>query len=69
LKYATKPVGPRPRFHRTSDIRSARKELPHDLHYTGDMNDSAAMNMWLHEEVMQKLAANGGKIPQDLLDK
>lgn len=48
---------------------SARKELAQDLHYTGDTNDSAAMNTWLHKEVMQKLAANGGKIPQNLLDK
>ena len=48
---------------------SARKELAQDLHYTGDTNDSAAMNTWLHKEVMQKLAANGAKIPQDLLSK
>ena len=48
---------------------SARKELAHDLHYSGDMNDSAAMNIWLHKEVMKKLAANGGKVPQSLLDK
>ena len=48
---------------------SARKELAQDLQYTGDMNDSAAMNIWLHKEVMQKLAANGGKIPQDILNK
>jgi len=48
---------------------SARKELAHDLHYSGDMNDSAAMNMWLHKEVMKQLAANGGKVPQNLLDK
>jgi hypothetical protein len=46
---------------------SARKELAHDLHYTGDTNDSATMNMWLHKEVMKKLAENGGKVPQDLL--
>ncbi|MBA3652452.1 MAG: DUF3597 family protein, partial [Chthoniobacterales bacterium] len=38
-------------------------------HYTRDMSDSAAMNIWLHKEVMQKLAANGGKIPQDILKK
>ncbi len=44
-----------------------RKELAKDLNYTGDMNDSAAMNMWLHKEVMRKLAANGGKVPADLL--
>jgi hypothetical protein len=48
---------------------SARKELAHDLHYSGDMNDSATMNIWLHKEVMQKLAANGAKVPQDLLNK
>ena len=46
---------------------SARKELAKDLHYTGDTNDSASMNMWLHKEVMKKLAENGGKVPQDLL--
>ena len=48
---------------------SARKELAHDLHYTGDTNDSATMNMWLHEEVMKKLSENGAKIPNDLLKK
>jgi hypothetical protein len=48
---------------------SARKELAHDLHYTGDTSDSASMNMWLHEEVMRQLAANGAKVPQDLLKK
>lgn len=48
---------------------SARKELAKDLQYTGDTNDSAAMNTWLHREVMQKLAANGAKVPQDLLNK
>ncbi|HEX6641789.1 MAG TPA: DUF3597 domain-containing protein [Thermoanaerobaculia bacterium] len=45
---------------------SARKELAADLHYTGDTNDSAHMNMWLHKEVMRKLAENGGKVPADL---
>ena len=48
---------------------SARKELAEDLHYTGDTNDSAAMNIWLHAEVMKQLAANGAKVPQDLLKK
>ncbi len=47
---------------------SARKELATELNYTGDMNDSAKMNMWLHKEVMKKLAENGGKVPADLLD-
>lgn len=46
---------------------AARKELAADLHYTGDTGDSAKMNMWLHKEVMRKLAENGGKVPADLL--
>ena len=45
----------------------ARKELAKDLHYTGDTNDSATMNMWLHKEVLKKLSENGGKVPQELL--
>lgn len=47
---------------------NARKELAQELHYTGDMNDSAAMNIWLHKQVMNKLAENGGKVPADLRD-
>jgi hypothetical protein len=46
---------------------TARKELAKDLNYSGDMNDSASMNIWLHKEVLRKLAANGGKVPADLL--
>jgi len=46
---------------------SARKELAADLHYTGDTNDSAKMNMWLHKEVLRKLSENGGKVPAELL--
>jgi len=46
---------------------SARKELAKDLHYSGDMNDSATMNIWLQKEVLRKLAENGGKVPQELL--
>ncbi len=45
---------------------AARKELAGELHYSGDTNDSAAMNMWLHRQVMQKLAANGGRLPANL---
>ena len=45
---------------------SARKALAADLHYSGDTNDSAAMNTWLHKEVMKKLAENGGKLPPEL---
>lgn len=46
----------------------ARKELAAELNYTGDTSDSAAMNVWLHRQVMNKLAANGGKVPDDLKD-
>jgi 3-oxoacyl-ACP reductase-like protein len=46
----------------------ARKDLAAELHYTGDTNDSATMNVWLHRQVMNKLAANGGKVPADLKD-
>ncbi len=45
---------------------AARKELAGELHYTGDTNDSATMNIWLHKQVMQKLADNGGKVPDEL---
>jgi hypothetical protein len=44
----------------------ARKELAIELHYTGNTDDSASMNIWLHKEVMKKLAENGGKVPDDL---
>ncbi|VXB41088.1 conserved hypothetical protein [Burkholderia sp. 8Y] len=44
----------------------ARKELASELHYTGNTDDSASMNIWLHKEVMKKLAENGGKVPDDL---
>lgn len=47
---------------------TARKELAKELNYTGDTNDSAAMNIWLHRQVMNKVAANGGKVPADLKD-
>ena len=45
---------------------AARKELAKELGYTGDSNDSASMNIWLHKQVMAKLAANGGKLPPDI---
>jgi hypothetical protein len=45
---------------------AARKELAKELNYTGDTNDSASMNIWLHKQVMRKLAENGGKVPEDL---
>lgn len=45
----------------------ARKELAKELGYSGDMGDSATMNVWLHKQVMKKLSENGGKIPSELL--
>ena len=45
----------------------ARKQLATELQYTGDPNDSASMNIWLHKEVLRKLSENGGKVPPELL--
>jgi Domain of unknown function (DUF3597) len=46
---------------------SARKELAHELGYKGNTSDTAAMNIWLHKQVMQNLAQNGGKVSSALL--
>jgi hypothetical protein len=54
---------------KTLDLDSslaARKQLAKELNYTGDTNDSATMNVWLHKQIMAKLAANGGKLPPDI---
>ena len=45
---------------------TARKQLADELHYTGDKDDSATMNVWLHKQVVKKLAENGGKVPADM---
>ena len=45
---------------------TARKQLASELKYTGDTNNSATMNVWLHKQIMAKLAANGGKLPGDI---
>ena len=45
---------------------TARKELAQELGYTGSTDDSATMNIWLHKQVMTKLAENGGKVPDEL---
>jgi hypothetical protein len=45
-----------------------RKELARELGYKGDTGDSAAMNIWLHKQVMNQLAAHGGKVPPELKD-
>ena len=43
---------------------AARKELAKELHYAGNMHDSGSMNVWLHKQVMIKLAEHGGKVPE-----
>jgi hypothetical protein len=48
---------------------ASRKQLARELRFTGDMSDSASMNIWLHRQVMQKLAENGGKVPADLIGR
>ena len=45
-----------------------RKALAQELGYTGSLQDTASMNIWLHKQVLRKMADNGGKIPADLLD-
>jgi hypothetical protein len=47
---------------------AARKDLAKELKYTGDTDDSATMNVWLHKQVIRKLEENGGKVPADLKD-
>lgn len=47
---------------------SARKDLAQELGYTGDLDGSAEMNMWLHRKTMQELSRNGGKVPAEFLD-
>jgi hypothetical protein len=46
--------------------RTSIVDLMKELGYTGDSNDSASMNIWLHKQVMTKLAANGGKLPPEI---
>jgi hypothetical protein len=45
---------------------NARKELAKELGYTGALDGSAEMNVWLHKQVMTKLAESGGKVPDSL---
>jgi len=46
----------------------ARKQLAQELGYTGTLDGSAEMNLWLHRSVMRRLAENGGVVPDDLRD-
>jgi hypothetical protein len=45
---------------------AARKQLAQELGYTGALDGSAEMNIWLHKQVMTKLAESGGKVPDSL---
>ncbi len=45
---------------------AARKELAKELGYSGSTDDTATMNVWLHKQVMTKLAENGGRVPDEL---
>lgn len=45
-----------------------RRELAAELGYSGDTDDTASMNIWLHKQVMKKLAENGGYVPAELKD-
>lgn len=47
---------------------SSRKQLAKELNYKGDMNDSASLNMWLHQQVLAKFEENGGKVPSELMN-
>ena len=44
----------------------ARKQLAQELGYTGALDGSSEMNVWLHRQVMTKLAESGGKVPDSL---
>lgn len=43
----------------------ARQKLADELHYSGDKNDTATMNVWLIKQVYTELAQNGGKLPEN----
>lgn len=43
----------------------ARQKLADELHYSGDKNDTASMNVWLIKQVYTELAQNGGKLPEN----
>ncbi len=45
---------------------SARKQLAQELAYKGSLDGSAEMNIWLHKQVMTKLAESGGVVPESL---
>lgn len=48
---------------------NSRNQLAKELGYTGALGGTAEMNIWLHKTVMQKIAENGGKLPDSMLKK
>src|SRR6185369_15649749 len=50
--------------------KEARIELAKELGCPPDLigGDYSKMNVWLHKEVLRRIAANGGNIPGNLLD-
>jgi hypothetical protein len=44
-----------------------RRELARELGYTGSTEDTATMNVWLHERVMEELRKSGGRVPASLV--
>ena len=48
---------------------NSRKQLAQELGYKGALDGSAEMNIWLHKQVMTKLAESGGKVPESLQHK
>ncbi len=56
---------------KTLDLDSSldnRKALASELGYTGALDGSAEMNIWLHKATMDKLAANGAQVPESMKD-
>lgn len=45
-----------------------RRDLARELNYSGDLDDTASMNMFLHRALMKRLSENGGRVPAELLD-
>ena len=57
---------PQPMTRQQVDEQIARKQLAQELGYTGALDGSAEMNVWLHKQVMAKLMESGGVVPESL---
>lgn len=51
--------------HKSEDIKALAVELGCP---ESEMGDSYKRNVWTHKALLKKIAENGGKIPQNLLD-